>query len=124
MNDIDRTTAGEFGEEITYNGLSIDSVSGHPTTSMTKCHNDNTQLLETEETGAVEHQGFLTFLDHEVFRKILMRFAKYNSSNSKHLKTNNYTVNNCLWCINDGCSWCIHTSIVDGGPHFKVRSYN
>lgn len=62
----------------------------------------------------------LKFYDREHFIKYLAKFVIYNNFTLDHIKINREKVT-ALW-KSDNCPWCIHASLVESGPHFKVQT--
>lgn len=130
MNASSGAFVGDLGAKIINNGSTIDDVSGHPSSSLAKCDIiEDSMLAETEE-GSLLHIVDLSnemwlgrlFFKRKVFKNTLRKHAMYNNFNLKHLKTNNGLVT--TKCKDKNYPWHIHDSIVEGGLHFKVRTYN
>ena len=62
------------------------------------------------------------FPDREAFRRAIAKYAIYNNFTLKHERTNMKMVTSSYKGVD--CPWRIHASMVDYGPHFRVRKYN
>ncbi|XXG76983.1 hypothetical protein AAC387_Pa08g1230 [Persea americana] len=62
------------------------------------------------------------FPDLQDFRRAIAKYAIYNNFTLKHERTNMKMVMSS--CKGVGCPWRIHASMVDSGPHFRVRKYS
>ena len=80
-------------------------------------------VVPEEGTGSAREMWLgREFPDREAFRRAIVKYAIYNNFTLKHERTNMMIVT--ASCKGVDYPWHMHASMVDSGPHFKVRKYN
>ena len=62
------------------------------------------------------------FHSRDAFKSTFAKFAMYKNFCLKPIRSNRFEAT--VRCSDSTCPWRIHTSMVEAGPQFQIRTYN
>ena len=122
--DVNRSLAAT---QLINSGIEKDTISRNEEDDFSKSPFVDTIIpkdVVPEEGAGSAREMWLSreFPDRDAFRRAIVKYAIYNNFTLKHERTNMQMVT--VSCKGVSCPWRIHASMVDSGPHFRVRKYN